>query len=120
VRFDFISAGSRSGWNSLQSAPLSRGLEPFNTMGMISEAIGLAPLGSSIIPAVFAERAAVNRRAGRVVTEAVLRGTPLPRDIVTRKALDGLGTTQDSSFPQRPNRESGIVRNASSPARRSG
>src|SRR5271163_1506742 len=59
-----------------------------NTMGMVSEAIGLAPLGSSMIPAVFAERAAVNRRAGRVVTEAVLRGAPLPRDIVTRKALE--------------------------------
>jgi dihydroxy-acid dehydratase len=37
---------------------------------------------------VFAERAALNRRAGRTVTEAVLRGTPLPRDIVTRKALE--------------------------------
>jgi dihydroxy-acid dehydratase len=59
-----------------------------NTMGMVSEAIGLALLGSSMIPAVFAERAALNRRAGRTVTEAVLRGTPLPRDIVTRKALE--------------------------------
>src|SRR4051794_26623963 len=58
-----------------------------NTMGMVSEAIGLAPLGSSIIPAVFAERAALNRRAGRIVTEAVLRGTPVPRDIVALKQL---------------------------------
>jgi dihydroxy-acid dehydratase len=55
---------------------------------MVSEAIGLAPLGSSMIPAVFAERAALNRRAGRIVTEAVLRGAPVPRDIVTRKALE--------------------------------
>jgi dihydroxy-acid dehydratase len=44
--------------------------------------------GSSMVPAVFAERAALNRRAGRIVTEAVLRGGPLPRDIVTRKALE--------------------------------
>jgi dihydroxy-acid dehydratase len=59
-----------------------------NTMGMVSEAIGLAMPGSSMVPAVFAERAALNRRAGRIVTEAVLRGGPLPRDIVTRKALE--------------------------------
>jgi dihydroxy-acid dehydratase len=57
-------------------------------MGMVSEAIGLALLGSSMIRAVFAERAALNRRAGRIVTEAVLRDAPLPRDIVTRKALE--------------------------------
>jgi len=59
-----------------------------NTMGMVSEAIGLALLGSSMVPAVFAARAALNRRAGRVVTEAVLRGGPLPREIVTRQALE--------------------------------
>lgn len=59
-----------------------------NTMGMVSEAIGLALLGSSMVPAVFAQRDALNRRAGRVVTEAVLRGAPLPREIVTRKALE--------------------------------
>jgi dihydroxy-acid dehydratase len=59
-----------------------------NTMGMVSEAIGLALPGSSMVPAVFALRDSLNRRAGRVVTEAVLRGGPLPRDIVTRKALE--------------------------------
>ncbi len=59
-----------------------------NTMGMVSEAIGLAPLGSSMIPAVFSARDALNREAGRIVTEAVLRGGPLPREIVTRKALE--------------------------------
>ncbi len=57
-------------------------------MGMVSEAIGLALLGSSMVPAAFAERDALNRRCGRVVAEAVLRGGPLPRDIVTRKALE--------------------------------
>jgi dihydroxy-acid dehydratase len=59
-----------------------------NTMGMVSEAIGLALLGSSMVPAAFAQRDALNRRAGRVVTEAVLRGGPLPREIVTRQALE--------------------------------
>ena len=35
-----------------------------NTMGMVSEMLGLAPLGSSMIPAVFEERAALARSAG--------------------------------------------------------
>lgn len=59
-----------------------------NTMGMVGEALGLSPLGSSMIPAVYAAREALNRAAGRLVTEAVLRGGPLPREIVTRKALE--------------------------------
>ena len=33
-------------------------------------------------------RAPLNRRAGKIVTEAVLRGWPLPRDIVTYEALE--------------------------------
>jgi dihydroxy-acid dehydratase len=37
---------------------------------------------------VFSERAPLNRRAGKLVTEAVLNGWPLPRDIVTRDALE--------------------------------
>jgi dihydroxy-acid dehydratase len=57
-------------------------------MGMVAEALGLAPIGSSMIPAVYSARAPLNRRAGKRVTEAVLRGWPLPRDIVTRDALE--------------------------------
>jgi dihydroxy-acid dehydratase len=59
-----------------------------NTMGMVSEAIGLAPLGSSMVPAVFAERAPLIRRAAKSLMEAVMNEAPLPRDIVTRKALE--------------------------------
>lgn len=59
-----------------------------NTMGMVSEAIGLAPLGSAMLPAVYSERAPLLRRAARALVEAVLRDGPLPREIVTRKALE--------------------------------
>ncbi len=59
-----------------------------NTMGMVSEALGLAPLGSSMMPAVFSARAPLARRAGKALMQAVMAGGPLPRDIVTRKALE--------------------------------
>ncbi len=59
-----------------------------NTMGMVSEALGLAPLGSSMIPAVYTERKAMARRAGRLVMQALEQGGPLPRDLVTRKSLE--------------------------------
>ena len=59
-----------------------------NTMGMVSEAIGLAPIGSSMVPAVFSERAPLMRRAGRQLMQALLGDGPLPRDVVTRQALE--------------------------------
>ena len=59
-----------------------------NTMGMVSETLGLALLGSSMVPAVFSDRAPLARRAGRVLMQAVLGDAPRPRDIVTRKALE--------------------------------
>lgn len=59
-----------------------------NTMGMVSEALGLAPIGSSMVPAVFSERAPLLRRAAKQLMQAVLGGAPLPRDIVTRQALE--------------------------------
>ncbi|MEQ1657242.1 MAG: dihydroxy-acid dehydratase [Hylemonella sp.] len=59
-----------------------------NTMGMVSEALGLAPIGSSMVPAVFSERAPLMRRAGKQLMQAVMGEAPLPRDIVTRQALE--------------------------------
>jgi dihydroxy-acid dehydratase len=59
-----------------------------NTMGMLSEAIGLSMPNSSMIPGVYAERAHMARRAGRLVMQMLARGGPLPREIVTRKALE--------------------------------
>ncbi len=59
-----------------------------NTMGMVSEMLGLAPLGSSMIPAVYGERAAVATRAGHLVMQILKQGGPLPRDLVTRASLE--------------------------------
>ena len=59
-----------------------------NTMGMVSEALGLAPLGSSMIPNVYDERNAMADTAGNIVMKAILGGGPLPRDLVTRESLE--------------------------------
>ena len=59
-----------------------------NTMGMLSEAMGLSMPNVSMIPGVYAERAHVARQAGRLIMQMLARGGPLPRDIVTRKALE--------------------------------
>lgn len=76
----------------LPSAGACAGQFTANTMGMVSEALGLAPIGSSMVPAVFSERAPLMRRAARQLMSAVhatlTGGAPLPRDIVTRQALE--------------------------------
>ena len=59
-----------------------------NTMGMVSETLGLAPLGSSMIPNVYEQRLHVARMTGELVMDAVKAGGPLPRDIVTRESLE--------------------------------
>jgi dihydroxy-acid dehydratase len=59
-----------------------------NTMGMVSEVLGLAPPGSAMLPAVHVERQAVAKHAGTLVMEILRRGGPLPRDLVTRESLE--------------------------------
>ena len=59
-----------------------------NTMAMVSEAMGLTIPNVSMIPGVYPERAQVARSAGRLVMAMLKRGGPLPREIVTRKALE--------------------------------
>jgi len=59
-----------------------------NTMAMVSEALGLTVPNSAMIPGVYSERSGVGHRAGALVMEIIARGGPLPRDIVTRKALE--------------------------------
>jgi dihydroxy-acid dehydratase len=59
-----------------------------NTMAMVSEALGLSVPNVSMVPGVYSERAAYARRAGAIVMRAVEAGGPLPRDIVTRAALE--------------------------------
>jgi dihydroxy-acid dehydratase len=59
-----------------------------NTMAMVGEALGLSPLGSAMIPAVYAERLALARRTGETVMQMLSRGGPLPRELVTRRSLE--------------------------------
>ena len=86
---DELDAMSRA---CLPTAGACAGQFTANTMGMVSEALGLAPIGSSMVPAVFSERAPLMRRAAKTLMAAVRKslegGGPLPRDIVTRKALE--------------------------------
>jgi dihydroxy-acid dehydratase len=72
----------------LPTAGACAGQYTANTMGMVSEVMGLAVMGSSMVPAVFAARAPLARKAARVLMSAVLGDGPLPRDIVTREALE--------------------------------
>ena len=59
-----------------------------NTMAMVAETLGLAPLGSTMVPAVYSERIAIARRAGERVMRTLMEGGPLPRDLVTMKSLE--------------------------------
>ena len=59
-----------------------------NTMAMVAEALGLAIMGSAMMPAVYSERLAMAREAGRRVTQIIREGGPLPRDLITRKSLE--------------------------------
>ncbi len=58
-----------------------------NTMAMVSEALGLAPLGSAMLPAVNGLRPALARAAGERVMAILRAGGPLPRELVTRRSL---------------------------------
>jgi dihydroxy-acid dehydratase len=59
-----------------------------NTMAMVSEAMGLTMPNVSMVPGVYAERAQIARRAGRLIMQMLQREGPLPREIVTRAALE--------------------------------
>ena len=59
-----------------------------NTMAMVAETLGLAIPGSAMMPAVYSERLALAREAGRRVTQIIRAGGPLPRDLITRKSLE--------------------------------
>jgi dihydroxy-acid dehydratase len=59
-----------------------------NTMAMVAEAMGLTVPNSAMVPGVYSQRLAIAKRAGEIVMEIVRRGGPLPRDLVTRRALE--------------------------------
>ena len=59
-----------------------------NTMGMVSEVLGLAPLGSSMIPGVYEERLDLATKSGEIIMQILNHNGPLPRDLITRKSLE--------------------------------
>ena len=59
-----------------------------NTMAMVAEALGLTVPNSAMVPGVYSERLAIAKRAGEIVMEILKRGGPLPRELVTRRALE--------------------------------
>ena len=63
------------------------GMFTANTMASISEALGLAPLGSASPPAEDEERYAVAERAGELVVDCI-RNDRRPSDILSRKSFE--------------------------------
>ncbi len=59
-----------------------------NTMGMVSEALGLTMPNCSMVPGVYSVRAAIAQQAGKRLMAMLEAGGPLPREIVTRAALE--------------------------------
>ncbi|MGJ8623631.1 MAG: dihydroxy-acid dehydratase [Yoonia sp.] len=59
-----------------------------NTMGMVSEALGLSPVGVSMVPATDPLRESLMHDAARAVVAAIDGDGPLPRDLVTRMAIE--------------------------------
>ena len=58
-----------------------------NTMSMVSEFLGISPMGANSVPAMTVEKQEMARRCGRLVMELV--GKDLrPSQIITRKALE--------------------------------
>ena len=58
-----------------------------NTMAMVAEFMGLAPMGSGSVGATDPRKREVGRRAGELVMDALARGVS-PRALITREALE--------------------------------
>ncbi|WP_148414460.1 dihydroxy-acid dehydratase [Haloferax sp. KTX1] len=69
------------------------GMFTANTMASISEALGMAPLGSASAPAESDERYENARRAGEVVLDCV-ENDRRPSDILTKKSFENAITLQ--------------------------
>ncbi|RYJ14386.1 dihydroxy-acid dehydratase [Halogeometricum borinquense] len=73
--------------NACPGAGSCGGMFTANTMASISEALGMAPLGSASAPAESKERYDVARRAGEAVLRAV-ENDLRPSDILTKKSFE--------------------------------
>jgi len=63
------------------------GMYTANTMASLSEALGLAPLGSSTAPAVTAERRIIARQAGKLAASCV-KNQLRPSHILSKKSFE--------------------------------
>lgn len=68
------------------------GLNTASTAATCAEIMGFAALGSTTPPAVFSQRLALARKAGRQAVKLLEEGGPLPRDWVTRESLENAVT----------------------------
>jgi len=59
-----------------------------NTMGMVTEALGMGLPGSALALAESEERAEFARASGRRAVEMALAGGPLPKQVLTREAFE--------------------------------
>ncbi|SDQ60726.1 dihydroxy-acid dehydratase [Natronobacterium texcoconense] len=73
--------------NACPGAGSCGGMFTANTMASVSEALGMAPLGSASPPAEHHERYAVARRAGELAVE-VVEEDRRPSDILSRKSFE--------------------------------
>ncbi len=67
-----------------------------NTMAMAFEALGISPIGDSLVPAQDRTKGDVAYAAGKLVVDVLHRGLR-PRDIITRDALENAIATVTSS-----------------------
>jgi len=58
-----------------------------NTMALVCEFLGIAPMGLSSVPAMDSGKAAAGRRAGELVLD-LLRGNITPSRIITKSAIE--------------------------------
>jgi dihydroxy-acid dehydratase len=58
-----------------------------NTMALVCEFLGIAPMGLSSVPATDSGKAAAGRRAGELVLD-LLRGNVTPSKIITKSAIE--------------------------------
>jgi dihydroxy-acid dehydratase len=95
--YEAIGAHARGGMsdaqlNSLESAACPGpgacgGQFTANTMALVCEFLGIAPMGLSSVPATDSGKAAAGRRAGELVLD-LLRGNVTPSRIITKSAIE--------------------------------
>ncbi|MBI4538886.1 MAG: dihydroxy-acid dehydratase [Gemmatimonadetes bacterium] len=59
-----------------------------NTMSTAFEVLGISPMGANSVPALDPAKEQVARECGRLAVRLVQQGGPLPRDIITREAIE--------------------------------